>query len=181
MSQDNEVLRIVTYPGSVLRRAADRIEDIDDELRELAASMARTMYANMGVGLAAPQVGVAKKILIINPTGEPADERILVNPVITSHRGDMEGVEGCLSVPGVSGDVRRYSHITLHAWDLDGNELDITATDFVARVLQHEIDHVEGMLLIDRMTPESRMNAREALRLLEEEAASLPGDPGAAK
>ena len=141
--------------------------EIDPALREQAEKMAGTMYANQGVGLAAPQVGLGRRIIVINPTGEKGDERVLVNPSIVERRGDMEAVEGCLSVPGVSGTVRRSSFVRVAAYDLEGNEVEITATDFLARVLQHEIDHLDGMLLIDRMTPQSRIEAREALRALE--------------
>ncbi len=153
----------------MLRQRAEDVREIDAALRETTERMAGTMYVNRGVGLAGPQIGLGKRVIIINPTGEKEDERVLVNPTIVERRGDMEGIEGCLSVPGVSGTVRRSSFVRVIAYDLDGSEVEITATDFLARVLQHEIDHLDGMLLIDRMTPESRIEAREALRALEQQ------------
>lgn len=167
MEQERDILKICTYPDEVLRKRADVIEEIDDQVLETAHKMARTMCENAGVGLAAPQVGISSKLIVINPTGEPQDQQVLINPTIVERRGDMEGVEGCLSVPGVSGIVRRSAQVTVVGYDLEGNEVEIKATDFLARVLQHEIDHLEGMLLIDRMTPESRIEAREALKSLE--------------
>jgi len=163
-----ESMVIITYPSPLLRQRAVDVEEVNDQLRAVAARMAEIMYANKGVGLAAPQVGVGRRIVVLNPSGEKADEKVLINPVIVARRGAMEGEEGCLSVPGVSGTVRRNANVTVAAYDLDGNELEITASDFMARVLQHEIDHLEGMLLVDRMTPESRMAARDALKALEE-------------
>lgn len=167
MEQERDILKICTYPDKVLRRRADIIEEIDEEVLETARRMAITMHENAGAGLAAPQVGVSSKLIVINPTGEPEDQQILINPTIVERRGDMEGVEGCLSVPGVSGIVRRSAQVTVVGYDLDGNEVEIKAADFLARVLQHEIDHLEGMLLIDRMKPESRIEVREALKSLE--------------
>jgi len=174
MSEGEDLLRICTYPNAVLRERAEDILEIDDRVRELAGRMAATMHANRGVGLAGPQVGVGKRIVVVNPTGEPEDEKVLINPAVVSSRGQIEGPEGCLSVPGVAGDVRRNSRVEVVAYDLEGAELEITASDFFGRVLQHEIDHLDGMLITDRMTPESRINAREVLRVLEENDGHLP-------
>ncbi|MCD6405482.1 MAG: peptide deformylase [Planctomycetes bacterium] len=168
MSDGKSRLRIIAYPDPFLRLSAEKIEEIDDRLRSQGAEMARMMYANRGVGLAGPQVGIGRRIIVVNPTGEKKDEKILINPTIAQHRGDMEGLEGCLSVPGVGGEVHRNSYITVLALDLDGTEVELLAADFAARVFQHEIDHLNGMLFIDRMTPEARINAREALKALEE-------------
>jgi len=163
-----EVLTIVTYPDPILRRRAEDIEEIDRSIRDIVAAMSETMYAHHGVGLAAPQVGVSKRIVVFSPTGEKKDEKVLINPMIIEHRGGMEAEEGCLSFPDIGGIVRRNSYVRILAYDLDGNDLEITATDFLARVLQHEIDHLDGTLFIDRMTPESRVRAREALKALED-------------
>lgn len=159
---------IKTYPDPILRQRARDVEEIDKDLRKLAEQMLETMYASHGVGLAAPQVGVNLRVVVLNPTGEKEDERILINPQVVESRGAMEGEEGCLSFPGVSGLVRRSAHIVVVSYDLAGNEMRITADDFIARVLQHEIDHVEGTLFVDRMTPESRIAIRDALKSLEQ-------------
>jgi len=163
-----ENLKIVTYPDPILRRRASDVEEVDAGIRDIVSRMFQTMYANKGVGLAAPQVGISKKLIVFNPSGEKADEKVLINVAMVDKRGAMEGEEGCLSFPGICGMVRRSSHIVVAAYDLDGNEVRISASDFAARVLQHEIDHVEGMLFVDRMTPESRILAREALKGLED-------------
>jgi peptide deformylase len=164
-----DLMTIVSYPDPFLRRRAEDIEEINDSIRETVARMLDTMYASHGVGLAGPQVGISQRIVVFNPTGEEADERVLINPRIVEHRGAMEGEEGCLSFPEVAGMVRRSSHVKILAYDLEGNDLEVTATDFLARVLQHEVDHLDGTLFIDRMTPESRVRVREALRALEED------------
>jgi len=174
MEEDKDLLEIRTYPDGVLRRRAEAVEEIDEDIIETARKMVKTMYANAGVGLAAPQVGISRKLIVFNPTGEPDDEQVLVNPAVVERRGDMEGVEGCLSVPGVCGTVNRSARVRVVGYDLEGGQVDIEAADFLARVLQHEIDHLEGMLLIDRMKPESRIEAREALRSLELYGKPLP-------
>lgn len=172
------MLNIITYPDPILRRRAEEIEEINDAVREVVARMLETMYAGHGVGLAAPQVGISKRIVVFNPTGEAADERVLINPKLVEHRGAMEGEEGCLSFPEVYGMIRRSSHVKILAYDLDGNDLEVTATDFLARVLQHEVDHVDGTLFIDRMTAESRVRVREALKALEESFGRGPEEGG---
>jgi peptide deformylase len=171
-------MRIVTYPAPVLRRRAADVDEINPPLRDTVGRMADTMYDHHGVGLAAPQVGLARRVIVVNPTGEPDGLRVLVNPVIVERRGAMEGEEGCLSFPQIYGVVQRSSYIKVRAYDLEGNDVEITATDFFARVLQHEIDHVDGMLFIDRMLPESRVRAREALKALEETHEAEAGEGG---
>jgi peptide deformylase len=163
-----ELLTIVRYPDPFLRRRAKDIGEIDKGVREAVSNMFETMSARRGVGLAAPQVGISSRIVVFCPSGEKKDEKVLINPMIVEHRGGMEAEEGCLSFPEVFGIVRRHSYIKILAYDLEGNDLEITASDFLARVLQHEIDHLEGTLFIDRMTPESRVVAREALKALED-------------
>lgn len=163
-----ELMHIVTYPDPFLRRRAEDVDEIDGSLLETVSAMLETMYAHSGVGLAAPQVGISRRLMVYNPTGEKCDEKILINPVISERRGSMEGEEGCLSFPDVVGRVQRSSYVKILAYDLEGTETEIAATDFLARVLQHEIDHLDGTLFIDRMTPESRVGARRALKVLEE-------------
>ena len=163
-----EILQILTYPNPLLRRRAAEVEEVDTALRDTVSTMFETMYAHKGVGLAAPQVGIGRKIIVFNPSGERADEQVLINPAVIDRRGAMEAEEGCLSFPGICGIVRRNSNIVVAAYDLDGGEVEIPAADFMARVLQHEIDHVEGRLFVDRMTPESRIAVREALKDLED-------------
>jgi peptide deformylase len=173
-----EILEITTYPHPALRKCAAEVDDVDAALRKTILAMIETMYLNKGVGLAAPQVGVPKKVLVFNPSSEKREEQVLINPTIIERRGAMEGEEGCLSFPGIYGVVRRNAHIVVAAYDLEGNAVEFPATDFVARLLQHEIDHLEGMLLVDRMTPESRILMRDALKALEEAYNNTLGGTG---
>ena len=163
-----EIMKIANYPDPVLRRRAHEVEDVDSALRDAVLRMAETMRVCKGVGLAAPQVGIDKRIVVFSPSTEKTEQQVLINPVIVDHRGAMEGEEGCLSFPGIFGTVRRSAHVVVAGYDLEGKEVEISGTDFLARVLQHEIDHLEGMLLLDRMTPESRILARDMLKALED-------------
>jgi len=171
-----DIVRVITYPDPFLRRSASDVEEVDNNIRQAVEKMLVTMYTNKGVGLAAPQVGLGRRIVVVNASGEKADEKILINPTIVERRGAMEGEEGCLSFPGVAGVVRRSAHIVILAYDIEGKEIELPATDFASRVLQHEIDHLEGMLFVDRMTPESRVLAREALKALEESYGQAPAE-----
>jgi len=173
-----ETLTILTYPNPALRRWAAEVEEVDAAVRDIVARMIETMHANKGVGLAATQVGIDKRIVVLNPAGEESTDMVLINPMITERRGAMEGEEGCLSFPGLCGVVRRSAYVSVTAYDLDGKEIKLTAVDFLARVLQHEIDHLEGMLIVDRMTPESRISIRDVLKAFEESYGKAPSEPG---
>ena len=109
--RESRLLRIVTYPAPLLRNRAADVEEINSGLRDTAARMADTMYDHHGVGLAAPQVGIGKRVIVFSPTGDPEDMRVLINPVIVERRGAMEGEEGCLSFPEVYGMVRRSAYV----------------------------------------------------------------------
>jgi peptide deformylase len=138
----------------VLRQPAKRVTKIDDEIRELARQMLQTMYSEDGIGLAAPQVGINKQLLVIdieldNPTAPPL---ILINPVITGRGSDVCVIqEGCLSIPGVYLDVTRPEAIEVSYKDEYGRPQKRTATDLLARVIQHEIDHLNGVMFVDRV------------------------------
>lgn len=149
---------ILTHPNPVLRsRAADVDPSSDRELRPLVKTMADEMYAAPGIGLAAPQIGVLKRVIVFD-----LDDGLvaLCNPVIVERSEETEvDDEGCLSLPGISVPVERSVAVTCGALDLEGTEVRITATDLAARLLQHEIDHLDGLLVIDRATPEERKAA----------------------
>lgn len=153
---------IRTYGDPVLRQRASEVEAIDGRLATLAAQMVETMYEAPGVGLAAPQVGVRKRLFVYD-TGDGSGSRVLVNPVITESDGEWIYEEGCLSVPGLSWPITRPRDVHVTGWDLDGREVSIEATEFEARVYQHEIDHLDGVLLVERLDDEQR---KQALRLL---------------
>jgi peptide deformylase len=168
----SEKMRVRVYPDEVLRRVAEPVGDagFDEELQRLARRMMGTMRAEEGVGLAAPQVGVSVRMVVIDPCDERASPTVLVNPVIAdaSGRGVME--EGCLSVPRVKADVRRRERITVEFETLTGERTGLDAEGLLARVVQHEIDHLDGALFIDRLGPAGRLAVRKALRELEEAA-----------
>ena len=146
--------RIVKYGEAgheVLRRVADEIKMIDGSVRSLAREMREMMYAARGVGLAAPQIGHSVRLLVYDAGDGP---RALINPVILKSKGEQfEPEEGCLSIPGLRGVVRRAYDIQVKAQDENGRPLRFRATEFEARVLQHEIDHLNGILFIDRADP----------------------------
>jgi peptide deformylase len=140
----------------VLRRPAEEVEEFDDELRDLIHEMFETMYAEEGIGLAAPQIGVSKRFFVMD-VGEPGTKaQAVVNPVIVEEDGSDKGEEGCLSLPGLVGVVERSAEVVLEGQDPDGNPLRIEASDMLARCVQHEIDHLNGVLFIDHLSPIKR-------------------------
>lgn len=165
---------IRTYGDPVLRQRAREIDDIDGRLKQLSDDMVETMYAAPGVGLAAPQVGVQKRLFVYD-TGDGEGPRTIVNPVLSEARGEWTFEEGCLSVPGLSWPIVRPKEVHLTGYDLDGDEVSIDADEYLARVLQHEVDHLDGVLLVERLDEDQR---REAMRLLRSRTLDLPaGDP----
>ena len=164
-------LPIRHYPDPVLREPAKPVGEVTDEIRRLADDMIETMKEADGVGLAAPQVGRSLRLVVINfaiGREAPPDARVLVNPKLDNYaKATRAGREGCLSFPGVYGDVRRSLALDLRAADLDGGPVALRAEDYLARVLQHEIDHLDNVLFIDRMGPAARLAARGELAALE--------------
>lgn len=159
-----------------LRQKATRVRTVDDALRALAADMFETMLEAPGVGLAAPQIGVSRRLIVAHvPAGYIAEEdpefsAVLVNPEIVRGRGRQVGSEGCLSIPGWVGDVPRYETITVKAVTLDNKAIRLKAVGYPAVVLQHEIDHLDGVLFTDRIED------RESLHRVEEEETDAAPD-----
>jgi peptide deformylase len=176
-----EELKIVLWPDPRLKKASKSVETFDASLKELAARMFELMREAKGVGLAAPQVGQNIRLFVMNPTGEPQDDRVYVNPLLTDGDGDEEAEEGCLSLPEIHTNVVRFKQMKLCAQDLDGNPIEETAEGFIPRIWQHEFDHLNGTLLLDRMGPVARMAARKALKELEERYRDEHGDNGKGK
>ena len=161
---------IVKYPDPVLRRGGQNVEVFDQKLADTAAEMLEAMYQYRGVGLAAPQVGLEINLLVLNPSGEDSEksqEMALVNPRVTARKTLEWGEEGCLSFPGIYAEVERHQRITITYQDLEGAEQTLTATDFLARVILHEMDHIEGVLFIDRLSPGDRIRVKSKLLELE--------------
>ncbi|MFP5213247.1 MAG: peptide deformylase [Acidobacteriota bacterium] len=147
------ILDIRTYPDPVLREKAAPVEKVDEQLRRLIADMVETMYEAPGVGLAANQVGIPIQLLVID-IQKPDDEHgliVLINPEIVSASGQITFEEGCLSIPGYFTDIKRFSEVTVRGLDQNEEPVEINASGFLAVALQHEIDHLEGKLFIDRM------------------------------
>lgn len=147
------ILAITTYPDPVLLQKAAPVENIDDSIRQLLADMAETMYVAPGVGLAAPQVGVAVRAIVADASPKVEGERLikLVNPVITFAEGKSLCEEGCLSVPGYVADVTRAAKVIVEGYNEHGKPVKIETNTFLATVLQHEIDHLNGVLFIDHL------------------------------
>lgn len=164
------MLKVRKYPDPVLARPAQPIRRIDAHLRSLVEEMFETMYREKGVGLAAPQIGQSIRLCVVNPTGKKDDELILINPVIVESTGEQLEEEGCLSVPGIRTNVPRAAHVRVRAYDPDGNELDIEADGLLARVFQHELDHLNGRLFFHRLNDAARMTLRARLKALEDKS-----------
>jgi peptide deformylase len=147
---------VLKFPDKRLREVSTPIEKITDEIRELANDMAKVMYDEPGIGLAAPQVGQTIRLIVVDTewTAEDAERNplVLVNPQIVEHSGQITWTEGCLSVPDFEADVSRASHVKLRASNLEGEDLEIDASELQAVCFQHEIDHLDGVLFIDRIS-----------------------------
>ncbi|MBU4532615.1 MAG: peptide deformylase [Eubacteriales bacterium] len=141
------VYQVVTYPDPVLREKAKEITKITPSINRLIENMADTMYASGGIGLAAPQIGVSKRAVVVD-LGDGL--MVLINPEITKAEGRERGKEGCLSFPDMWGEVDRALSVKVRAFNLKGEEIFISAEGFLARALQHEIDHLDGIVFIDR-------------------------------
>ncbi|RLA79923.1 MAG: peptide deformylase [Deltaproteobacteria bacterium] len=156
---------IVIYPDPVLRKKAREVKSIDDRVARLAAEMAETMYAAPGIGLAAPQVGVSERVILVDVTGPERKELItLVNPVIVEKEGTVIFEEGCLSLPEVREKVERAARVLVRGYDLDEREREIEAEGLLAIALQHEIDHLNGVLFIDYLSRLKRDMIERKLR-----------------
>jgi len=157
---------ILTYPNPILRQKARKVLTFDEELKKLAADMGKTMYDAPGIGLAANQIGVLRQIIVVDMT-EPDGEKkftAFVNPVISDREGSVVDEEGCLSVIEYCSQVKRFQKIKVTAQDLDGNHLEFEAQDRLARIFQHEVDHLRGKLFIDRISSLKRNLYKKKLK-----------------
>jgi len=157
------VLKVRRYGDPVLRRRATAVETVTSDVRRLVDDMIDTMYDEVGVGLAAPQVGASVRLLVVGDE-EGRGAQALVNPAITAQGGTVTAEEGCLSLPGIFAQVTRSEWVTLEAQDLDGRPIAITARGLRARVFQHEIDHLDGVLFIDRLEPVVRDRIKRRIK-----------------
>ena len=166
------ILPIRIYPDPVLRVKCPEVTEFDASLRKLASDMIETMHAAPGIGLAAPQVGVEKRVAVVDlSVGEDRSQvHVLVNPKIVVKEGLESEVEGCLSLPGINDKVDRPLRITVQAQDLDGKPFEIEAEDWLARALCHEIDHLNGILFVDHLRGLRKERVRRQLRRLAAES-----------
>jgi peptide deformylase len=149
----SRVLQIIAYPHPTLRRKSKPVRRVDNELRSVVREMFDLMYQARGVGLAANHVNIPLRFFIINTEGDPAKgpERVFINPVITQPKQSAEAEEGCLSLPGLYGNVIRPKFVRVNAYDLEGNEINEEVTGLLGRAIQHELDHLDGVHFTDRM------------------------------
>ncbi|MBL8896287.1 MAG: peptide deformylase [Planctomycetes bacterium] len=164
-----ESLEIVRYPDPVLRQPAKPVERFDQELIELVARMKHTMVHSDGVGLAAPQVGISLRVLVLSEDGTPEKARALINPKVSLSGPKGRENEGCLSFPGIYAEIERPDRIRIEAVDEQGQPQVFEADGWVARIVQHEYDHLEGRLFIDRMSSADRVRIKRDLERLREE------------
>lgn len=166
-----ELLSVLRHPDTFLRRKARAVERIDDDVRSMAARMVHTMFAHSGLGLAATQVGWDARLAVVSGTGRPGDELVIVNPEIVDAWGSEARDEGCLSFPGVTAVITRRKGVRLRYTGLDGQQHEMENDQLLARCCLHEIDHLDGITFLSKMTPADKLANRRALRDLEESAA----------
>jgi len=159
-------LQIIQYPHPTLRHRAKTLRRVDAELRKIVAEMFELMYEHEGVGLAANQVDLPYRLFIANAEGDPnakEAEYVFINPVLSAPHGQNEDEEGCLSIPGIRAPVVRNTAVTIQAYDLAGNEFTGKVEGLMARIVQHETDHLDGTLFIDRLGPAHQAAIRSQL------------------
>jgi peptide deformylase len=161
-------LTIVKYPQKVLRQRAKEITVFDEALEQLALKMIQIMHETKGVGLAANQVGIPLRMFVANPTGESGKDLVCINGEIIDPEGWVEAEEGCLSVPQIYSNIRRQQKLTFRARDLKGRTFELQAADLLARIIQHETDHLDGRLILDRMGTAAKLSHRRQIKYLED-------------
>jgi len=161
------ILNIIKYPDPILKKKSEPVREITQEIQRLIDEMAETMYAAPGIGLAAPQVGRCIRVIVIDVNSKEEQKRdliSLINPEIIERSGDIAWEEGCLSIPDYSADVKRAERVVVSGLDRDGKKRVIVGEELLSIVLQHEIDHLDGMLFIDRLGPIKRDLVKRRLR-----------------
>ena len=156
-------LNILKYPDPRLYKVASEVKIVDSKIKTLISAMAKTMYEAPGIGLAATQVDIHKRIIVIDISEDKDDLLVLINPVLLEKKGEKINQEGCLSVPGFSESVERPKAIRVNALDRDGSTIDETVTGLLAVCLQHEMDHLQGKLFVDYLSPLKRQRIRQRL------------------
>ena len=166
-----ELMRILKYPDPFLKRRAKRVERVTPEVRETAARMVETMFAAHGLGLAATQVGWDARVAVVSRNGERGGEIVVIDPEIVDTWGSDALEEGCLSFPNVNALITRRKGVKLRYTGLDGAEHELESEDMLARCCLHELDHLDGITFLSKMTPADKLANRRALRSLEDRLA----------
>lgn len=175
-------LQIIFWPDPRLLRTAKPVTTFDAQLRATADQMLYLMRQAKGVGLAAPQVGLNLRMFVMSPTTLPEDDKVYINPVLSEAVDEQTDEEGCLSLPNIRAQIVRSQTLKMQAQDLDGNPFEETASGFIARIWQHETDHLNGRLIIDRMGLGDRLKFRRTLKELQAEyEAAHPPKPAIKK
>lgn len=159
-------LEVVHYPHPALFHRSKPLRRVDADLRAMIREMFELMYQHKGVGLAANQVNLPYRLFVMNPTGDAAardEEFTFINPVLTKPKGIAEAEEGCLSLPQLYADVKRPERVTINGYNEQGQEVTLDADDFFSRIVQHETDHLDGVLFVDRLSTTGKMTVRPAL------------------
>ena len=165
------ILNIIKYPDSRLHTLAKAVAEVDEEVRQLIADMAETMYTAPGIGLAATQVDVHRQIIVIDVSEERNDLKVFINPRLTRAEGEADREEGCLSVPGIYDTVSRAAEITVEALDRDGKPFTLDAEDLLAVCIQHEMDHLKGKVFVEYLSSLKQNRIRTKLRKAQRKAA----------
>jgi peptide deformylase len=158
------IRQILHYPDPRLRHLAETVERVDDQIRALIDDMAETMYQAPGIGLAAPQINVARRVIVIDTSTTKSDLLVLVNPEIIYHQGEQTLEEGCLSVPGIYETVTRAERIKVRALDRHGKQFELDTSELLATCIQHEIDHLEGKLFVDYLSRLKQQRIRKKMQ-----------------
>jgi peptide deformylase len=163
------LLKIVTWPHPILDIPADPVTEFGDDLKKLISDMFETMYSAPGVGLAAVQVGVPKRLFVMDCSGgkDPDQRVVMINPEVFYVEGEQNGEEGCLSFPGIFTPVERSLRAVVRADDMNGNEFELDDTELTARCMLHETDHCDGIVFLDKMSPIKRELVKRKIRKLE--------------
>ncbi len=177
-------MQIISYPHPTLRRVAKPIRRVDANLRAIVREMFERMYESKGIGLAANQVDIPLRLFVVNLEAQPGqgEELVFINPVISKPKGSAESEEGCLSLPGVYGQVVRPKQVTINAYTLEGQEITRDVTGLLARCVQHELDHLDGVLFTDRLSASGKADLADELDELmtvyesKRQTAEIPSD-----
>lgn len=162
--------KIITYPDEVLRGKCQEITNLTAELDQLVKDMLQTMYQGPGIGLAAPQIGISQRLIVVDVSDECTSPITLINPVIAEKEGQVRSDEGCLSIPGYRDIVDRSAKVLVKGLDISGKEIEVEADGLLSRCLQHEIDHLDGVLFVDHLSRIKKEMFRRWVKRQEAEA-----------